>query len=163
MLPRQINERTPMQAAAPAYETSRLFSVLGVGLDVLRYLALAIILLSGISVFISLYNSLKDRQYELALMRVLGASRRRLFSLILLEGLLLALVGYLLGFLLSRGALALLGQLAADAYRYDFSGSFFLPEELNLLLVTLAVGLLAALLPAWQAYRTNISRTLSEG
>ena len=74
-IPRMVNERTSMQAALPAIEINRLWSLMGIGISTLRGIALAIMVISGISVFISLYNSLKERKYELALMRSLGASR----------------------------------------------------------------------------------------
>ena len=101
-LPRMVNEQTSMQAALPAIEINRLWSLLGIGISTLRGIALAIIIISGISVFISLYNSLKERKYELALMRSLGASRGKIFYLILLEGLILSALGFVLGIILSR-------------------------------------------------------------
>ena len=163
MLPRKINEETSMQAALPAIEINRLFGLFAVGIDVLRAIAFAIILISGISVFISLYNSLKERRYEMALMRSLGASRWQLFSLVVLEGLILAALGFLLGILISRAGLLIINRAVASGYHYDLQGNLFLVEEVYLFGATLLVGLLAAALPAWQAFRLNISQTLAEG
>jgi putative ABC transport system permease protein len=73
--PRIIAQNTKMQAASPAIEVNRIFSLFGVGLKALEYLAYAIMLISGISIFIALYNRLKERKYEFALMRINGASR----------------------------------------------------------------------------------------
>ncbi len=84
-LPRNINENTNMQAASPAIELNRLYSMMGVGEKTLRVLAIVIILVSGISIFIALFNSLKERKYELSLLRIMGASKQKLFFLILLE------------------------------------------------------------------------------
>ncbi|MEM9985049.1 MAG: ABC transporter permease [Bacteroidota bacterium] len=163
MLPRQINEETSMQAALPAIEINRLFGLFAVGIDVLRAIAFAIILISGVSVFISLYNSLKERRYEMALMRSLGASRIQLFSLVVLEGLILAGLGFLLGIMISRMGLFIINRAVASGSHYDLQGNLFLVEEVYLFGATLLVGLLAAALPAWQAFRLNISRTLAEG
>jgi putative ABC transport system permease protein len=41
------------------------------------------------------------------------------------------------------------------------TGLLWRPEELWLLAVALAVGALAALIPAWRAYRTDVARTLA--
>ena len=87
MLARGINSNSKLQAALPNIEINRLFSLLGVGVDTLRGLAIVIMLISGISVFVSLYNSLKERRYEMALMLSMGASRMQLFGMLLLEGL----------------------------------------------------------------------------
>ncbi|MDZ4679139.1 MAG: FtsX-like permease family protein [Saprospiraceae bacterium] len=160
---RSINENTDMQAAMPAFEINRLYANMGVGVDALQALAFAIILVSGLSIFISLFSSLKERRYELALMRVMGASRSRLFFLIILEGLLLAVLGCIIGLLLSHGGMAILSGLMKDAYRYAFSGWVFLKEEWILLSGALIIGVLAAVIPAIMAGRTDISETLAEG
>ena len=73
---------TPMQVALPAIEMNRLTQQFGVGLRTLRAVALLIMGLSFVSVFIALLASLRDRKYELALMRTMGATPRRLFSFI---------------------------------------------------------------------------------
>ena len=160
---RSINENTEMQAATPAIEINRLYSLMGVGLDALRAIAILISFVSGLSIFISLYNSLKERRYELALMRVQGSSQRKLFSLITLEGVLLALLGFALGFILAHGGMELLSGVMKSQYRYDFTGFMLLKEEVWVFIGALLVGLVASLIPAFQAYRTDISTTLRSG
>lgn len=159
---RNINENTDLQAATPAIEINRLYAMMGVGEEALRALALVIIFVSGLSVFISLYSSLKERKYELALMRVMGSSRRTILLLIVLEGLLLAILGYVIGIVLSHISMELLGNMMKASYRYSFSGFEFLKEELYLLGAALFIGFLAAIIPAIQASRTDISNTLAE-
>ena len=160
-MPRSINENTDLQAASPAIEMNRLYSMMGVGTDALRNLALIIVIVSGLSIFISLFSSLKDRKYELALMRVMGASRNYLFFLIILEGLLFAILGYLLGLFLCHSGMSLLSGYLEEAYQYEFRGWRFFKEELWLLGGSLVIGFVAALIPAFQAYQTDISETLT--
>ena len=161
-LPRQINANTPMQSALPSIEINRLFSLLGVGIETLRILALIIILIAGASVFISLYNSLKERKYEMALMLSMGASRTKLFLMLLLEGTVLTCTGYLLAILFSRIGLWLFSQAAEQDFHYTLNGLSLLPEEIYLLAGALLLGLLAAALPSLRIYRLNISRTLAK-
>ena len=163
VLPRMINEQTSMQAALPAFEVNRLLGLFDVGIQGLRAIALAIIVISGISVFVSLYNSLKERRYELALMRSMGASRGQLLLLLVLEGVLLALLGGLLGLLLSRGGMWLLSSAVVEDFHYQLSLGNFLVEEIYLLGGALLTGLLAASLPAVRAFNLDISETLAEG
>jgi len=160
-MPRNINENTDLQAASPAIEMNRLYSIMGVGTDALETLAKIIVLVSGLSIFISLFSSLKDRKYELALMRVMGASKGYLFFLVVLEGLILAVLGYLLGLLLCHVGMTVLSGYLEDAYQYEFSGWRFFKEELYLLFGALGLGFFAALIPAFQAYQTDISETLT--
>lgn len=162
-LPRMINEKTNMQAAVPAYEISRLFNLMGVGIDTLNTIALVIMAVSGLSVFISLYNALKDRQYEMALMRTYGATRWQLVWLTLQEGLLLTFGGFIIGIVCSRLGLALVSTLMENQYHYDFSGNWMLiPEEWWLASISLSIGLLASLLPSVRVFSINISKTLAD-
>ncbi|RYF22070.1 MAG: FtsX-like permease family protein, partial [Flavobacteriales bacterium] len=97
MFPQMVNQTTNMQAASPAQESTRLFSLIGVGVDTLQWFALLIMFIAAISVFVNLYNSLKERSYDLAIMRTLGASKGKLFFIIILEGLILTLIGTIIG------------------------------------------------------------------
>lgn len=162
MLARGINSNSKLQAALPNIEINRLFSLLGVGVETLRGLAIVIMLISGISVFVSLYNSLKERRYEMALMLSMGATRAQLFGMLLLEGLVLALIGFVLGILFSRVGLWLFSGSVSEDYHYNLAAFGILPEEWGLLGVALLIGLLAAALPALGVYRMNISQTLAE-
>jgi putative ABC transport system permease protein len=135
---------------------------MGVGVDTLSTIALVIMAVSGLSVFISLYNALKDRQYEMALMRTYGASRWQLVGLVLQEGLLLTLIGFLLGIVVSRLGLWLLSGLMEANYHYSFSAWGWMAEEWWLLASALAIGLLASLLPAIRVFRINISKILAD-
>ncbi len=160
---RNINENTGLQAATPAIEINRLYSLMNTGEQALRILAFVIIFVSGLSIFISLFASLRDRRYELALMRVMGAHRMKLFSLIIMEGLVLAIVGFFVGIILSHLGMQFFAGAMEEAYRYDFTGAMVLKEELYLLGGALVIGFLAAVLPAIQASKTDISDTLSQG
>ncbi len=162
MLARGINQNSKLQAALPQIEINRLFELLGVGIENLQKLAIAIMLIAGISVFVSLYNSLKERRYEMALMLSMGATRTQLFGMLLLEGLALALIGFVLGVLLSRVGVLLFSARVESQYHYDLKSLAILPEEWLLLAGAVGVGILAAALPALGIYRMNISRTLAE-
>ena len=69
-LPREINRSSALQAASPAFESARLLNLVGVGTDALRAFAGVLIFSAALSVFVALYNSLKDRRYDLAIMYV---------------------------------------------------------------------------------------------
>lgn len=160
---RNINENTDLQAAAPAYEINRLYDMMGIGTKALQLLAILIAIVSGISIFVSLLSSLKKRKYELSLLRVMGGSRRGLFFLILIEGLILALLGFILGMLVSHLCLHLLGGSLEDRYNYPFHAWATHGKEGLLLLTALGLGMIAALIPAFMAYKTDIHETLSDG
>jgi len=159
---RGINENTEVMAASPAIELNRLYDNMSLGESFLRNLAMIIVFVSGLSIFISLFSSLRDRKYELALMRVMGATPSKLFILIILEGLLLAVIGYVIGIILSHLGMSIFAGQMEDKYHYSFTAMKFLKEEFYLLGGALLIGFIAAVIPAIQAFKTDISQTLTE-
>jgi putative ABC transport system permease protein len=161
-LPRSINAQSELQAASPAYETARLFRIVGFGVEALRAFAAVLMLAAGFSVFIALFNALEERRYDLAVMRTLGASPARLFGLLLAESALLSLAGAALGLALGHAFAAAFGAWLQAERQAAVTGLAWDWEELWLVALSLAIGVLAALLPAWRAYRTDVSRILAQ-
>ena len=162
-LPREVNAGPVLQAASPAMEISRLLQLVGVGLEGLRAFAWILILVAALSVFAALYGSLRARRGDLAMLRCLGATRRELLWVLLLEGLLLSIFGVTLGFLVGHGAMELLGRWLETTRGIAWTGWTWLPAETVLLFSLFGVGAVAALIPAMQAYRTDVAATLAEG
>ncbi|MCH8546746.1 MAG: FtsX-like permease family protein [Cryomorphaceae bacterium] len=117
-------------------------------------------LLSAISVFVALYNSLRERRYEMALLRSMGAPRIRLFVLVISEGVMLAFLGFVVGWLLSRFAMLGVAALAEESYRYSLRVWEWHLQDTVLLGISVLIGAFAALLPAIQAYATKIHTVL---
>ncbi len=161
MFPRMVNQGTNLQSASPAMESTRLFSLIGVGVDTLQWFAILIMLIAAISVFVNLYNSLKERNYDLAIMRTLGASRSKLFFIVILEGLMITIVGTIIGIALGHFALSVIGHYQ-ESSQAKLNGWTFISSEVYLLLAGLAIGIFAAIIPAIQAYGANISKILAK-
>ena len=160
--PRQINETTNLQAAVPSYEISRLFKLFGFGIDTISYLAYLIIIVSGFSLFINLFNAMNERKYEMALIRTIGATRFQLSSMIILESLILTLLGFGLGLLFSRFGVMFVSSLMEESINYNLSSIKILGEELWLLVLSVILGVLSSLIPAIQVYKMNISKILAD-
>ena len=160
-IPRKINEKTNMQAAIPLFEINRLTSLIGFGINTINIIALIIMLVSGISIFITLFNSLKKRRYELALMRVHGATRTQLIKLIFLEGLSLSLLGTFFGLLISRFSLVIISSFTNQNQSFTNIDLSMINSELLLLIAALIIGFIASLIPALSVYKINIPKILS--
>ena len=161
-LPRFINSRSSLQAASPTFEIIRLFELLGVGVTFVQGLAVVIIVIAGLSILIALYNSLKERKYDLAVMRTLGATRGQVFFHIILEGVILTTLGALIGIGFGHLFLHFLVMSNEQGSLSGFSAWVFLQKELWIVIYAVMIGIIAALLPAWQAYHTNISKQLTK-
>ena len=160
-LPRKINSDTNMQAASPAYESARLFRMIGVGADVIRAFGGVVLATAALSLFIALYHALNERAYDIAVLRTLGARPVSIGIMLLLEALILALLGGLLGLLLAHVLVAVLAWWMADQESLRISAWVFGWKELLLIVPAAVAALLAALLPSWRAAHANISATLA--
>ncbi len=159
-LPRAINANTSMQAAVPAMEVTRLLRLLGVGADVLRAFGGVLLAVAALSVFIALWNAVRERRFDLAMLRMLGAPPGRVAGLVLCEALWLAALACALGLLLGHGLAHALGWALQAQGLLPVTGAVWLPQEAGVPLLAGLVAALAALLPAMQAYRTDVADLL---
>jgi putative ABC transport system permease protein len=156
------NNQPNMMAVDPAPEIALLKNKLTPFVSIIIAISWFITIIAMFSVFIGLLNSLRGRKYEIALMRVLGASKAKVLVSILFEGVILSVLGYILCLVLSHAGMELIGNWMQNEYQYEFTGWIFLNSELTYLLVAVAIGLVSALIPAYKAYNTDISETLSK-
>ncbi len=160
-LPRFINTTTEMQSAAPAIEITRLLRMVGVGTDVLRGFGAVLLLTAGLSVFIALWNAVRERRADLAMLRMLGASPQKVAGLVLCEALLLALLATGLGLLAGHALTSLIGYWLQSERSLALTGWIWLPSEWWVLAIGVGVATLAALLPALGAYRLDVTTLLN--
>lgn len=162
-LPRMINMTTPMQAALPGFEIARLMQTVGFGIDGFRAFAWVLVASAGLGIFAALYGALDRRRYDIAVMRALGAGRGAVVRQILLEGCVLALAGALLGLALGHAAAAAAGGWLWREYQVHLDGFAWVAAEAWLPVGAVALGAVAAMIPAAQAYRIDISEVLARG
>jgi putative ABC transport system permease protein len=159
--PRRVNAASRLQAASPAMETARLFSLIGVGVTALKSFALVMTLCAALGIFIGLTNALDEMRADLALLRVLGAPRATVFLTIMAQGLALGVAGVILGVLLGHAGAAWMAASITAVHHLPLSGLVFLREEGLIVAGTIGLALFAALLPACIAYRQALPESLN--
>jgi putative ABC transport system permease protein len=160
--PRWVNTSTEMQVASPALEVTRLLHMLGLGTDVLRAFASMLLFTAGLSVFIALWNAVRERRGDLALLRMLGASPVRIALLLMTEALWLGVLSALAGLALGQVFVLALGWMLGLDQSLLLGGAMWPPELAWVPALALAVSLAAALLPAIGVYRVDVLQLLQE-
>ena len=160
-LPRFINENTSMQAALPGFEVQRLMGLLGSGVQTVNGIALAILLVSGLSIFISLLKTIRERKQELALLRTYGLRTRQLLGLALLEGTFLAVIGFIIGWLFGRLGIWVVSLYLQASYGYGLQLNGPEVFELFLFVLILMLAMIATLLASRSIFKLNVAKTLS--
>lgn len=161
-LVKAINKGAVAQAVLPIGEISSLFSVFVGPLEILLLvLTVMIVVVSGIGILVSIYNSMNDRRREIAVMRALGAGRRTVMWVVLLESILLSLGGGLVGWGLGHLLVGALSPWISLQTGVQIGMLRFDAQELVIIPGLIVLASLVGYLPALVAYRTDVSRALS--
>lgn len=160
LVPRWVNAQEGLQAAAPALESARLLRMVGAGREVLEGFGLLLLVSALLSVFITLLAMVRERQGDLALLRLLGARAARLALLVAWQALALVGLSVALGLLFAHAAMAALAQWLSAQQSFALDPAFTSRLELWLLPAGLLVALLAAAGPAWRALRADVTQLL---
>ncbi|MCA9115801.1 MAG: ABC transporter permease, partial [Planctomycetaceae bacterium] len=157
----ELQEGFQAQAVNPIREIRVLMDTIVGNVFVALYgLTILIIVVSGVGIFVSIYNSMSERKKEIAVMRALGARRSTVFSIILAESLLLCLVGGVLGILLGHGLVFAAAPLVESRAGIPLDPFAFQAVELVLLPGMIVLATLVGFLPGITAYRTDVASSL---
>ena len=159
---KQINKTPHAQAVSPIAEIGGLLSMYITPVQwALLVLTLLVCVVSAVSILVSIYNSMNERTRDIAVMRALGASRDKVLSIILCESCLIAILGGAIGWIGAHAIAALCSPFveARTGVKISF-WSIHYPNELWVIPSLVIVGILAGLIPALVAYRTDVSKSL---
>lgn len=159
-LPRWVDAQPGLQAAAPALESARLLRLLGVGAEVLRGFGALVVLVAALSVFVALTHAVREREGDLAMLRMLGAPPARVAALVSAEALWLAGLGLALGLALGHGLTHALGWMLAQQRSLAITGAWWATGQAVVVAAAFVLALVAAAWPAWRAYRLDVTTLL---
>ncbi|WP_425617578.1 ABC transporter permease [Anatilimnocola sp. NA78] len=185
-----VNKGKEAQAVAPVAVIYGMFDQIVRPVQFsLFFLASVVCAVSGVSILVSIYNSMSERRHEIAVMRALGAGRGKVMAIILLEATLLSLGGCLIGWFLGHVACYIASpaieqrtgffigmNLWGDPFFHPlewlstsyavtnekFNEQFKLPVELLIVPCLILLAMIVGIWPALSAYRTDVARSLGK-
>ncbi|MCS7306474.1 MAG: ABC transporter permease [Thermoguttaceae bacterium] len=150
------------QAVHPSVEVAKLLEgIIGNVQLVLLILAVLVVVVAGVGILVSIYNSMNERKRDIAIMRALGASRLTVMMVILLESILLSLGGGAVGVVMSHGLIGLLAPIITEHTGVQISALHFQISELVLIPGLVILASIVGYLPAVAAYRTDVAKALA--
>lgn len=148
--------------AIPVNEILNLYrKILQPAVVIIKGVGYIIVVISAISILVGLYLSIIQRRRDLAIMRALGASAFDIFGAVIIEAFLVTCMGIAGGWVVGKGMAFGLGMYMARNYGFAITGLSTSGEELSFFAIVGFVGLLAGILPAWQAYQVDVAKNLS--
>ena len=162
-LQREINNFTeePLMAVIPGVALSELWNGISYGEQVLKVVALFVVIVGLVGMLMALYTSLNERRREIAILRAVGVGPLKVMFLLVLESGLLALVGSLLGIALVYGLVVVLQPLIEGQFGLYLPVKALTATEHFYVAAVVIAALVVGLIPAWKAYRNALSDGLS--
>lgn len=160
MVTNDLNKNNDIQAINPAATLRKLLVMLNAGEIVVTLVAYVSIFLSIIVLFTTMLSASIERRKDISILRALGANRKTVFKTILLETLIIAIIGAVLGFIVAHIAIGILGNYTAVNYGINISGFSVQIAEVFVLLGAVVLSIVAGMIPAVMVYKTDATKYL---
>ena len=160
-LPRKINENTNMQAALPKYELDKLYKFTGIGFKTISWIAYIILFISGITIFISLYRMIKERAFDLAILRTYGATNTQMIKMVTYEGLIIVFFAFIIGLLITKIGLYFIFSFAEIGNGSNILHSLPISEITKIIRLVFIMFILSVSLAIYPILKMNISTILN--
>lgn len=162
-LDREINRQG--KAATLAWPIGRvmadLFGKMGWGVRILQGVAGLVAVVAAGSIFASVYNTIRERRREFAILRALGARRRTIFGIVILESVAIAAMGSIFGFAVHAGVMAAAAHFIQGETGVVLDIVRWHPIMAYAPIGMVVLGVIAGLLPAARAYATDVGANLA--
>ena len=150
-----------LMAILPGVAMSELWQMMGNVENLLRVISLLVLLSSLFGLATMLLASMNERRAEIAVLRVLGAGPVVIFTMILVEALILSILAMLIALgLVSFALFFMQGYLAAE-YGLFLTHNVLSTDTLITASVVIIATIITALLPAVEAYRSALHAKLA--
>jgi putative ABC transport system permease protein len=159
--PRSINKQTNMQAALPKYELHKLYEYTSIGFKTISLIAYLILVISCLTIFISLYKMVKERAFDLAILRTYGASNFQLIKMVFYEGLIIVFFSFVLGFMLLKIGLRFMLHFMESNYQQNILQELPFQDILQIGFLILIMVIVSVSLAIYPIIKMNISTILS--
>ena len=163
-LQRELNSKQtdPLTAVMPGVALQELWQVVRLAEKALLAVSAAALLIGLCGMLAVLLSGMQQRRHEIAVLRALGASPMRISALLLLETLLLAVLGLLLGLALLWGGMYLLQQPLLEQFGLHISLTWPSAQQMWLAAIIIGLGVCSGLIPALLAYRMALVNSLGQ-
>ncbi|MCK0096991.1 ABC transporter permease [Yoonia sp. F2084L] len=158
-LQRAINEypQEPLLAILPGVALQELWQIVGIAETALIGVSAMVVVTALIGMMATIFSSLNERRREMAIFRAMGARPRVILGLLVLEAILMAALGAVLGLALLYVGLFVGQPLIDSAFGLWLPIEPLTLREAWVLLGVVAAGAIVSMVPAWRAYRMSLA------
>lgn len=158
-LQRAINEyrQEPLLAVLPGVALQELWGIVGIAETALLTVSAMVVVTALIGMMATIFSSLNERRREMAIFRAMGARPATILGLLVLEAMLMAALGALLGLALLYAGLSIAQPMIDSAFGLWLPVTAPSLQELWVILAVVGAGAIVSLVPALRAYRMSLA------
>ena len=156
---RQINkyEFEPLQAIIPGISLSKLWQIVSVTENIMLIISSMVIISSFIGMTAILYSTLNGRRKEMALLRIVGASPYTIFTLMIIEALIIAIVSIFISICLTQILALIFFPILDQSFSLYLEYKFLSVKDLLFLLSVLFLSMIVSIFPSLKAFKDSIN------
>jgi putative ABC transport system permease protein len=151
----------PLTAVLPGVALQELWSLVSIAETALATVSSMVVLTAILGMVTMILGTLNERRQEIAILRSIGAHPSTIFSLLMIEAVILALGGIVLGTALLYLLLMTLSQWVEQSFGLYLAIGLPTLYEIKLMLAILVIACLVGAIPAMRAYRQSLSDGMS--
>lgn len=133
--------------------------VINVITSVLTMFGAIALLAASFGIINTLYMSVQERTREIGLMKAMGLSSGKVFSIFSIEAALIGFLGSIIGILGAVGMSSIINKIAADSFFKSLTGftliQFSATSTISIILIVMGIAFLAGTLPARKAAKLD--------
>jgi putative ABC transport system permease protein len=158
-LQRSINQyaEEPLLAILPGVALQELWGIVGIAETALRAVSAMVVVTALIGMMATIFSSLNERRREMAIFRAMGARPFTILGMLVLEAMLMAAIGALLGVVMLYIGLIIAQPLLDRAFGRGLPIDAPSITELRVILGVVCAGAIVSLVPAFRAYRMSVA------
>ncbi|MEP1535402.1 MAG: ABC transporter permease [Paracoccaceae bacterium] len=158
-LQRAINEYTeePLLAILPGVALQELWGIVGIAETALLAVSAMVVVTALIGMMATIFSSLNERRREMAIFRAMGARPFTILSMLVLEAMVMAAVGALLGLVFLYIGLVVAQPILDSAFGLWLPIDAPTLREVWVLLGVVCAGAIVSIIPAIRAYRMSVA------
>ena len=156
---REINkyEYEPLQAVIPGIALSKLWEIVSITENIMLSISAMVIMSSLIGLISILYSTLNNRRKEMALLRIVGASPKNIFSLLVLEALIISSLSIILAIFFTQLLSYIFFPILDQKFGIFLENNFLSLKDFYFIIIILLISIIVSIFPALQAYKNSIN------
>ena len=156
---REINkyEYEPLQAVIPGIALSKLWEIVSITENIMLSISAMVIMSSLIGLIAILYSTLNNRRKEMALLRIVGASPKNIFSLLVLEALIISSLSIILAIFFTQLLSYIFFPILDQKFGIFLENNFLSKKDFYFIIIILLISIVVSIFPALQAYKNSIN------